>query len=249
MTSPERIREEELCAYLDGELPAARAEDLSRALEADPDLAERLAAFAADRDRLATLYAPVEALPLPVAWLERIAAETGAPVSAHPIAVAAPPAAANTNLPRLLALAAAACLALALGTVLRPVAPGPAGADKLIAEALAAPLRTAPATALPRIAGNIPRAPDLSARGWQLAATRADARGPAVLFEYRDKTGRRFALYLRPSPGAPRFEMALKGDTRICIWQDDAITAVMTGALPAGEMMRLATAAYAALEG
>ncbi|MDX2294311.1 hypothetical protein, partial [Streptomyces roseofulvus] len=92
MSGLERIREEEFSAYLDGELPAARAALVARAVEDDAALAARLAAFVEDRDRLIRLTAPLASRKLPAAWLDRIAAETGAPVAATPAAeTVAPP--------------------------------------------------------------------------------------------------------------------------------------------------------------
>ena len=42
------LNEEELHAFIDGELAPARANALAAAIEADTDLASRVAAFAAD---------------------------------------------------------------------------------------------------------------------------------------------------------------------------------------------------------
>ena len=89
------------------------------------------------------------------------------------------------------------------------------------------------------------RPPDLSKLGYSLAAVR---RGEAaVVLDYRGERGRVFTLYLRRSSGEERFEMTRRGDLRICVWQDEALSAVMFGEMSAGEMLRLATLAYAGL--
>ena len=72
MSNDTPIREEDLHAFLDGELPPDRAEAVADAHERDPDLATRVAAFAADKTALAATYRHVAEAPLPEAWLVRI---------------------------------------------------------------------------------------------------------------------------------------------------------------------------------
>jgi anti-sigma factor RsiW len=129
-------------------------------------------------------------------------------------------------------------------------------ADTIVAEALAARAKTARATSVnPTEAGqalaqalalNL-QAPDLSKLGYTLASvgTYADTPGGrAVKLDYRAADARTFTVYLRRSSGDVRFEMLKQGETRICVWQDDVVGAVMMGEMSAGEMLRLASAAY-----
>jgi anti-sigma factor RsiW len=234
-----RITDTDLSAFLDGELDARRTAEVERALAADPALAGRLEAFARDRRLTAALFAPVEGLDLPENWERRLSEAALMPW--------------RPRLPRALPIwaALAASFVIALFGALYSVAPK---GDPLITEALraqqagvAAP--DEPQTPLPVIGGAELRAPDLARFGLALAATRVHAPERAVTFIYRGAGGALVTLFVRPSPGSTRFEMAQRGALRVCIWQDDVLTAVLAGHMEAGEMMRLAAAAYAGLSG
>ena len=56
-----QISEQELHAFIDGELPPARLNEVARALALDAELAARAEAFRRDRDALAAAFAPVAA--------------------------------------------------------------------------------------------------------------------------------------------------------------------------------------------
>jgi anti-sigma factor RsiW len=68
------ISAEELHAFMDGELDDARADEIARRLETDPELTRTVEAYRGDQDLLVAHYAPVLAQPLPVAWINQIAA-------------------------------------------------------------------------------------------------------------------------------------------------------------------------------
>jgi anti-sigma factor RsiW len=55
-------------------------------------------------------------------------------------------------------------------------------------------------------------------------------------------------IYVRKSDGDARFDLLRRGKLRVCIWQDEVVSAVMTGDMSAGEMMRVASAAYSSLD-
>lgn len=74
------ITPEEIMAYVDGESDAADRARITRAALLDPALADRIAAERALREHLVAHYAPCEAEPVPVAWVEAIRAETGSNV-------------------------------------------------------------------------------------------------------------------------------------------------------------------------
>ena len=63
--NPHRISEETLLAYVDGELDAAARAEVEAALQADPQLADRVAQQRALRERLRAAYDPVLAEPMP----------------------------------------------------------------------------------------------------------------------------------------------------------------------------------------
>ena len=70
------VSEEEIMAYADGELDEASRARIAQAALSDLDLAERIAAQRALRDRLQAHFAPVAQEPLPAAWAESIRQHT-----------------------------------------------------------------------------------------------------------------------------------------------------------------------------
>src|SRR5215472_15176868 len=62
------IAEEELHAFIDGELDQGRRDAIECALGKDAALAERVAKYREDKDRLASIYAPLLDRPLPTSW-------------------------------------------------------------------------------------------------------------------------------------------------------------------------------------
>jgi anti-sigma factor RsiW len=251
MTGP--ITQEELSAFIDGELPPDRAASLREALHADATLAAREAALRRDRDLLAQAYAPLAHGPLPAAWLARIEDAVEPPFNVLPF----PRRKTTWTIP--LGWAAAACLALVFGAAV--LLRAPAG-DAILREATlartgqAAAMATLADAALPppdrqrallREATGLPvRAPDLHRLGWQLAALTTYP-GAAQL-RYRNGSGAALTMYVRRSTGAPRFDLLRNGTLRVCVWQDEVVGAVIMGEMQAGQMMRVAGAAYADLD-
>jgi anti-sigma factor RsiW len=249
MTSAEPIHEEELHAFIDGELTADRASIVAAALEADPVLAERVATFAADKAALAAAYRQIGRQPVPESWIALIERAAAAP----------------TIRPRVQpwsrwAVGLAACLALALGGVALLEQRGPPEGS-ILAQAEAA--RQEQTLALARLTGAALadvalrdaelthavglklRAPDLAHLGWNLVEI--DIYAKAAALRYRAEGDRTLTLFVRPSTGAPRFDLFEMGAVRVCLWQDEVVGAVMMGEMSAGQMMRVAGAAYAAL--
>lgn len=70
------ITQEEIMAYVDGELDEAARGRVTLAALADLDLADRIAAERALRERLKAHFAPVVEEPVPAAWVESIRAAT-----------------------------------------------------------------------------------------------------------------------------------------------------------------------------
>ena len=250
MTSAQPIREEELHAFIDGELPADRAGMVAAALATDPVLAARIAAFAADKAALAAAFRPIGQQPVPASWIALI----------QQAAAAAPTARLRVRPWAPWAVGLAACLVLALGGValLEQRAP-PEGS--ILAQAEAA--RQERILALARLTGAALtdvssrdaelahavglklRAPDLARLGWTLVEI--DIYAKAAALRYRAEGDRVLTLFVRPSTGAPRFDLFEMGAVRVCLWQDEVVGAVMMGEMSAGQMMRVAGAAYAAL--
>jgi anti-sigma factor RsiW len=242
MTDP--IGDDEISAYLDGELPARRSAEVAHALARDPALAARYADFAADKAALAACFRDALDEPLPPAWTARITT------------AASPRRRRRVVLP--LALAASLVAAVGLG---RGWLSLHGGDDRLLAEAeqarrdqivvatrLAGPSLQDVAsrdTVLARAVGLRVRAPDLTRLGWTLAEI--DAYAHAAALRYRMADGRALTLFVHRSDGMPRFDILKTGPVRVCIWQDEVVGAVMMGEMSAGQMMRVASAAYVAL--
>jgi anti-sigma factor RsiW len=250
------ISEHELHAFIDGELDEARRAEITRLLAADPALAARVEDFRADRNRLQQIYGAPETRPLPAEWLEQIESRVEAPVSRF--------------IPRFsrgtvgLVGALAASVLILLGTWL--TFGGSTDEDAIVAEALAARGDTMQAQQVVDVqASGVPearnqvlanaldmklKAPDLARIGYQLAAIRIYSGvpgGKAVELRYRGEENRVFTLYLRHPSSPARVDLFQRDGLRICIWQDDVIGTVMLGQMSAGEMARVASAAYAGL--
>ncbi len=76
---PEKISDEELSAWVDGELDAAAQARIEAWLEAHPEDAARPAAWAADRREIAALFGPVAAEPVPPALAATVWRRAGPP--------------------------------------------------------------------------------------------------------------------------------------------------------------------------
>lgn len=243
------IREEELHAFIDGELPSDRAGLVAAALEADPILAARVAAFAADKAALAAAYRPVGQQAVPASWIARVQR-----------ASASPPVRRRLSRRAGWAVALAASIVLAVGgATLLYQSNRPDGS--ILAQAEAARLEqrlalrrlTGAALAdaaardavLAHAVGLQLRAPDLAHLGWKLVEI--DTYSDAAALRYHTERGGTLTMFVRRSTGTPRFDLLKTGGVRICIWQDEVVGAVMMGDMSAGQMMRVAGAAYVAL--
>lgn len=252
MSAAVPIREEDLHAYIDGELPADRAAEVEAAMEASPALAERIAAFASDKAALAALYRPIAEAPVPAAWIARIerAARPAPPRRAPPV---------WTRGPVGWAMALAACLVLAIGGIALRRAQAP-GSD-IVAQATAVwEHRLEPSArltggvladaarrdqAVTQAVGLKLRAPDLSRLGWTLQEV--DTYAQSASLRYAGPDGKTVTLLIRKSSGTPRFDMLKQGHVFTCVWVDEVLGTVMMGNVTAGQMMRVASAAYLAL--
>jgi len=109
-----------------------------------------------------------------------------------------------------------------------------AARDGLVQAALAVPVKV----------------PNLEKAGLKLVAISAypDKGGhEALQLSYRDRNGVLFTMYMRQTAGGDRFEMSARRNMQVCVWQNDALSVVMLGEMPAHEMLKVATATYADL--
>jgi anti-sigma factor RsiW len=243
------IRDEDLHAFIDGELDAENRARVVAALAADPELGQRATAFRADMARLMSLYGGGLNEPLPRAWVARIEeATTRKPLPKTAWAM--------------LGLAASFVLVLSGTIAYREFTPAPR--DDVVADALAArTLEAKPDYVVPVSSDNQVqaesavmaksldtrvKAPDLTRMGYRLVGIDVySSPAPSFDLRYVDARGRAVTLYIRRSPGSTRFDiLAMKG-LKVCVWQDNIISTVVTGAMSAGEMERLASLAYSGL--
>ena len=233
--------EEELHEFVDDALPATRREEIARILSADSALAARVAAYIADRDALRAALHHIDDAPIPATWSARIEA-----------AMAPSP---RLVTPRRFAIAASLAVLLSAAAALRwgfphgdtILAAAEAARDRST-QAAGAPLPPAAARdALLRSALGLPvRAPDLHRFGFTLARLEIFGHpgAGAAQLHYRDAQQRALTIYVRASDGTVKFDLLKHGKTRVCIWQDDVIGAVIMADMSAGEMMRVASGAY-----
>jgi anti-sigma factor RsiW len=245
------ITEAELHAFIDGELEDQRTEAVAGLIDADPFLRKRCAAFAADRERLNRIYAPLADEPLPARLLRPLMV---APAPAPRRAAWSWAAAGG-------ALAAAATILIMLNTG------GSSGGakDALLAEAMAVrdgaevPERQLSADASMTSGGAVMEKalsspvsiPDLGQEGYKLADlavyTDHDS-GRAVQISYRDDKGHRLTVYLHHPTGADRYEiLPERNGRRVCIVENQELSRVMIGEMSEQQMLRIASLSYDAL--
>ncbi len=246
MTSTGRpVTEEELHAYVDDRLPAPRHEEVARYLDAHPHIAERVAAYIAQRDGLRELFAPEADAPIPPQLsLARI-------VEAR----------LRHRRSGLWRVAAALVLGLGLGAggawgLLRPAhGPMTALAEDAAANAavyLADTHRPVELNAAQRdelihwVAARLNRPitpPDLSGAGYRLLGGRvvATRQGPAALFVYEKAQGARLAIFARPTrmPDTPDVQTADIGDLDGCAWVNNGIGYALTADEPYARLVQL----------
>ena len=249
MSVPPPATEAELHAFVDDELEASRRGEILLLLADDPILAKRVAGYGADRDRLRAAVAPIAERPVPDAWVRQIEAATTRRIEAA--TTRRFPQAAVTR-----RYAIAAGIALMAGAGALTVREWPRG-DTILADAEAArsglirgssvtpeQLASAPLRdgVLQAVLGMKVHVPDLARDGFRLA--RLELFGHAAQLRYADARHRLLTIYVRRSNGDVRFDLLRHGPTRICVWQDNVVGAVIIAPMSAGEMMRVASSAY-----
>jgi anti-sigma factor RsiW len=245
------LTEEDLHAFIDGELDDARAEAVAAIIAASPKLSEQVERLILDKDLIARAYGPLIELPVPDAMRRMVTRR-------HPVAPVRAP---RRFFPAAMALAAAIVAAVMVYPILSNL-----GGDPLVTEAMAvragqvhaerqfADTEIATATArdqLVQTALAVPvKVPNLEKAGYRLTGITAypDRAGhKALQISYRNRNGVLFTMYMRQTAGVDRFELSRRNDMQICVWQNDDLSVVMLGEMPAHEMLRVATATYADL--
>lgn len=249
------VSEDELHAFLDGELDPARRPAVEDWLAGHPEDGERLRLWQKQKDGLHRLFDPIldETVPprLNVATLT---------MRRRPYASG------------LVRAAAALALVLAGGTAgwtLKAAQAPRAGVTTTIAgEALAAHVVFAaevrhpvevPASDRGHLVAWLSKrldrpltVPDLSAGGYALVGGRLlpAGAGPAAQFMYENQAGQRLTLYLRRNPGGGEtaFRFAAEKGAEAFYWLDGPFGYALAGTLPRDALMGLAESVYRQVE-
>lgn len=252
MTTRPTISEEELSAFIDGELDAEARTAVEASLAANAVLAGHAAQLESDKRRLKDIYGPLAARPLPENWRVRIESRTQ-------------PSWSRLSYGTIAAVAATLLVAAGLFS-LWPQGPDSGGHD-VIAEALnvrsdavhpAAVIDiVSPQEASTAVSNALHvrfEAPDYSHLGYALKRVQIYAGAPGarpVELVYRNAQMRDVTLYVRrPVHALPANAQAIpvqmlpKGDLYVCAWQGETLDAVVAGKMSGREMLRVASASY-----
>jgi len=249
MSGKTGIDELELTAFADGELDAARLRSVQDAIDGDRALTERVAAIRSDKLRIRQIYGPLTDRSLPDEWLKLARSGHGgfqlrrtSPIAAIAAALIILVSAATYVVYDARTYSQEEVVQTALdargaeSVPVKVIGVGPGGIGQYNSVLAAA-------------VGLDVKVPDLKALGYrleQIRLYRVSGAGAAEL-SYRDEQNRLFTLYLRHSDGAVRFDQFTRDGLRICLWQDEDLSAVMAGNVTTAAMQRLASLAYTGL--
>jgi anti-sigma factor RsiW len=247
MSTPRKVDETDIHAYLDGELPPERAAEVAAHVSANPEIAERLGAYRRNDEQLRTRFDNVLEEPIP----ERLRVR-------------------RRGMPALARYVAAVCwlmIGLAAGWFLHDVRPIDRSADApawarraAVAHAVYSPEVRHPVEVgadqeahlvawLSKRLGTQLRIPKLGAIGYSLVGGRLlpGERGPAAQFMYQDSRGQRLTLYVRTNRDAGQetaFRFAEDGNVRVFYWIDRGLGLALSGEIEKQELLRVANAVY-----
>ncbi|MCC6658875.1 MAG: anti-sigma factor [Rhodocyclaceae bacterium] len=241
------ISEQELHAYADGRLEAARRAQVEAWLDDRPELRQAVAEWRIQNERLHGAFDPVlgEAVPARLMAAAR-------PSPALPLRMAAavawltiggllgfllrgqlsPAPAASASLPRQAALAHA----VFSPEVRHPVEVGAAEAAHLVAW-------------LSKRLGAELKPPQLAEQGFELVGGRllSGEAGPVAQFMYQDGRGQRLTLYVRrdaQTAAETSFRYAQEDGIGVFYWLDGRFGYALSGEINKPELLRVATAVY-----
>lgn len=239
------LGDQELHAYVDGRLDAARRERVEAQLAADPAAAAKVAAYRRQNATLHALFDPTLDEPVPaglrkpvrtawpalryaamMGWLAvgLVAGWMARGPSVTPLNVA--------SLPQQAAIAHAVYSA----EVLHPVE---VGADQ----------ETHLVKWLSKRLGNEVRPPDLNAAGFQLVGGRLlpSTTGPAAQFMYQDVKGQRLTLYVRthaPDTRETAFRYEKDDGIGVFYWVDGPLGYALSGEIERARLLDVAKLVY-----
>lgn len=261
---PHPIPENELHAWLDGQLPAARSDEVAAWLAGNPDAAGRLASYREQTEALHQSFDAVLDEPLPAA-LRRLAEPPTVPAGWR-----------NFLPPNSLQRLAAGCLIALLGAAGGWLGRGHYAEGGAAATLAALPRQAAVAHAvytpdvrrpvevgaeqeeqlvkwLSKRLGVTVKPPHLGGIGYELVGGRLlpGGNGPVAQFMYQDAAGQRLTLYLTPDMANGRdtaFRFAQEGALNVFYWVDGRFGYALSAGIPRSELAKLASAVYEQLE-
>jgi anti-sigma factor RsiW len=246
MSQQQNVTESELHAYMDGELDRRRLAAVEAYLAANPETAERLAAYRRTDDSLRAQFDPVLEEPLPTR-LERRSrtfrlARTAAAIAWFTLGATVgwtwhrgTPAEQQPENNRW-AQRAAVAHAIYSPEVRHPVEVGADQEAHLVAwlsKRLGTPLKI----------------PKLNALGYSLVGGRLlpGERAPVAQFMYQDPHGQRLTLYVRTNREQSKetaFRFAQDGSVRVFYWVDRGLGFALSGEIGKEDLLKVATAVY-----
>lgn len=240
------ISENDLHAYVDGELDPARAAEVEAHLAADHEAAQRVAGWRRQKEALHALFDSVLDEPVPAQLRER-------PRARRPLL-------------RMAAVVAWVAVGGVAGWALRGIAPGPSphavplAHQAAVAHAVYVPEVKHPVEVgadqeqhlvawLSKRLGAQVKAPPLNELGYSLVGGRLlpAADGPAAQFMYQDAEGRRVTLYVRTDVRENRetaFRYARESGVSVFYWVEGNLGYALSADLEKGELLRVAQAVY-----
>jgi anti-sigma factor RsiW len=242
----DKLKEEDLHAYVDDRLDAARRAEVETWLAQYPVDADRAATYRQQNEMMQALFNPVLNEPIPMQMYPQARRRN----FAQPLRYAAMVSAmvlsgvlgwslhGADKIQPMQAMAKRAALAHVLYTpeVQHPVEVGEAQEEHLIKW-------------LSKRLGSEVRPPHLSAAGYELLGGRLlpGSQGPAAQFMYQDARGLRLTLYLSNKPadkGEAAFRYAQEGKVSVFYWIDGDKSYALSGEIDKAELLKVATAVY-----
>lgn len=242
------VTEAELQAYVDGQLPPARATEVAQYLAQHEEDAQRVAAYRRQNEALQTAYDPMLAESVPTRLQPGAQRRWWLPAQRYAVAavlmvvsgIAGWQLHASVGSERTqtvyLARVAAVAHAVYSPEVRHPVEVGADQEAHLV-------------NWLSKRLGTGLKIPHLAEQGYTLVGGRLlpGERGPAAQFMYQDSKGQRLTLYVRVSKEAREqtaFRFAQENNVGVFYWLDGRLGYALSGETDRAELLRVADAVY-----
>jgi anti-sigma factor RsiW len=261
------ITEEDLQAYVDAALPAAKHAVVADYLATHPDQAERVRAYQAQKQALKALFNPVLDEPLPDSLCALSLPPPGADAQAHKGGFMARWSLERIAAGALIALVGGAAGWLAHGQYqpaesmarLSPLPRQAAVAHAVFSPDVRRPVEVSAehedqlVAWLSKRMGTPVRPPKLGALGFELIGGRLlpGNNDPVAQFMYQDSSGQRLTLYVsteNTSNQETAFRFAQEGKVNVFYWIDGKFGYALSAGIEKEQLARVATAVYDQIE-